>query len=272
MFRYRLPFILVLFCFLVSCATAPVTGRRQLILIDPQTELQLGLSAYQEILQKEKLCKDPKVTAIVERVGMRIARVTGKNYDWEFKVIDKPDVINAFCLPGGKVFVYTGILPVVENEGGLATVLGHEIAHALARHGAERMSLGLVATFGEVLLAEVLNWKNQTTRNIFLTAYGIGATVGLILPYSRKQEFEADTIGLHLMAKAGYDPREAVSFWSRMHEATKNMPKPPAFLSTHPPDEARIKHLKELLPQVLPIYESAPHKYGVGQKIPKPNC
>ncbi len=270
MFRRLVP--LVLLFFLVGCATAPVTGRRQLILIDPQTELQLGLSAYQDILKKEKLCRDPQIQALVERVGKRIAKATGKNYAWEFKVIDKSDVINAFCLPGGKVFVYTGIIPVVKNEGGLATVLGHEIAHALCRHGAERMSLGLVAAFGEVLLAEAFDWKNKETRNIFLAAYGLGATLGFILPYSRTQELEADTVGLHLMAQAGYDPQEAVAFWLRMQEATKDMPKPPAFLSTHPPDKARIKHLKELLPQVTPLYEASPHHYGVGQDIPSPHC
>ncbi len=265
--------ILWLTLFLIaSCATAPVTGRRQLILIDPQTEMRLGLQAYEEILKEVKLCRDPVVDGMVEQVGRRIAKATGKHYDWEFKVIDDPKTINAFCLPGGKVFVYTGILPLVKNEAGLATVLGHEIGHAIARHGAERMSLGLMAAFGEVLLAEMLDLKNQTTKRIFLTAYGLGATVGLILPYSRKQEFEADTIGLYLMAKAGYDPREAIAFWKRMLEVSKGRPRPPAFLSTHPPDEARIKHLEELLPQVLPIYESAPHKYGRGREIPKPHC
>ncbi len=269
---FKKALLVFLFSLLVACATAPVTGRHQLILIDPQTEMRLGLQAYEEILKEVKLCNDPVVDGIVEKVGMRIARATGKNYDWEFKVIDDPKTINAFCLPGGKVFVYTGILPLVKNEAGLATVLGHEIGHAIARHGAERMSLGLVAAFGEVLLANMLDLKNETTKRIFLTAYGIGATVGLILPYSRKQEFEADTIGLYLMAEAGYDPREAIAFWKRMLAASKGRPRPPAFLSTHPPDEARIKHLEELLPRVLPIYESAPHKYGRGQEIPKPHC
>ncbi|NPB09208.1 MAG: M48 family metallopeptidase [Thermodesulfobacteria bacterium] len=269
---FKRSLILFLLCLLAACATAPVTGRHQLILIDPQTEMRLGLQAYEEILKEVKLCNDPVVNGIVKEVGMRIARATGKDYDWEFKVIDDPKTINAFCLPGGKVFVYTGILPLVKNEAGLATVLGHEIGHAIARHGAERMSLGLVAAFGEVLLANVLNFKNETTKRIFLTAYGLGATVGVILPYSRKQEFEADTIGLYLMAKAGYDPREAIAFWKRMLAISKDRPKPPAFLSTHPPDEARIKHLEELLPKVLPIYESAPHKYGKGKEIPTPHC
>ena len=272
MSRSAVFFLTCLLLVLAACSSAPVTGRHQLILIDPQIEIKLGLSAYQEILRKEKICEDPEINSFVKKVGLRIARVIGKNYDWEFKVIDKDKVVNAFCLPGGKVFVYTGILPVVKNEAGLATVLGHEIGHAIARHGAERLSLGLVATFGEVLLAEVVDWKNRETKRLFMTAYGLGATLGLILPYSRTQEFEADTIGLTLMAKAGYDPHEAISFWKRMLEANKNKPRPPAFLSTHPPDEERIRHLEELLPQVMPLYESAPHHYGQGAPIPKMHC
>ncbi|AEH45107.1 peptidase M48 Ste24p [Thermodesulfatator indicus DSM 15286] len=267
-------FILVfVFLFLLyGCATAPVTGRKQLILVDPQTEIKLGLQAYEEILKKEKLCNDPTINALVQRVGMRIAKASGKNYDWEFKVIDKPESINAFCLPGGKVFVYTGILPVAQNEAGLATVLAHEIAHAIARHGAERMSIAMVAAFGEVLAAELLDLNNSRTRELFMAAYGLGATVGLILPYSRKQEYEADTIGLYLMAKAGYDPREAIKFWERMRQAASGRRKIPEFLSTHPADGKRIQALKNLLPQVLPIYEKAEHKYGLGEKIPEPHC
>ncbi len=262
----------VWFFLVVSCATAPVTGRKQLIIIDPQTELRLGLEATREILKKEKVCHDPRLKAIVERVGKRIARATGRDLPWEFWVIDKPKVINAFCLPGGKVFVYTGIVPVAANEAGLAAVLGHEIAHAIARHGAERLSLALAATFGEVLLAEILDFKNPETKRLFLTAYGIGATVGLILPYSRKQELEADHIGLYLMAKAGYDPREAINFWQRMRQAAQGKPRPPAFLSTHPADVTRIKALEALLPQVLSIYEQVQPKYGLGEKLPEPRC
>ncbi|WP_051132508.1 M48 family metallopeptidase [Thermodesulfatator atlanticus] len=271
MFKRIILLMIVLF-FLNGCAQAPITGRKQLILIDPQTEIKLGLQAYEEILHKEKLCHDPVINALVTRVGMRIAKASGKNYDWEFKVIDKPKTINAFCLPGGKVFVYTGILPIAKNEAGLATVLSHEIAHAIARHGAERMSIAMVATFGEALLASMLDLKNPETKRIFLTAYGLGATVGVLLPYSREQEYEADTIGLYLMAKAGYDPREAVRFWERMRAAAKGRPRPPEFLSTHPADEKRIEAIKKLLPKVLPIYEKTYPKYGLGEKIPEPHC
>ncbi|NPA48805.1 MAG: M48 family metallopeptidase [Thermodesulfobacteria bacterium] len=274
MFRSLNNFLLafLLLGLLAGCATAPVTGRQQFIIIDPQTELRLGLQASREILRKEKLCRDPRINEIVQKVGWRIAKATQKNLPWEFFVIDKPKVINAFCLPGGKVFVYTGIIPIAKNEAGLAAVMGHEIAHAIARHGAERLSLGLVATFGEVLLAEILDLKNPHTKKIFLTAYGLGATVGVILPYSRKQELEADHIGLYLMAKAGYDPREAINFWERMREAARGKPKPPPFLSTHPTDEARIAQLKRLLPEILPIYEAAPQKFGRGQDLPPPRC
>ncbi|WP_457755868.1 M48 family metallopeptidase [Thermodesulfatator indicus] len=264
--------VFVFLSLLYGCATAPVTGRKQLILIDPQTEIKLGLQAYEEILKKEKLCNDPTINALVQRVGMRIAKASGKNYEWEFKVIDKPDTINAFCLPGGKVFVYTGILPIAQNEAGLATVLSHEIAHAIARHGAERMSIAMVATFGEVLAAHLFDFKNPETRELFMAAYGLGATVGVILPYSRKQEYEADTIGLYLMAKAGYDPREAVRFWERMRKVAAGRKKIPEFLSTHPADEKRIQAIKNYLLKVLPIYEKANPKYGLGEKIPEPHC
>ncbi len=267
--------VLVLFfllSLLVSCATAPVTGRKQLILIDPQTELRLGLQASREILRKEKICRNQRLNNIVKKVGLRIAKATGKNLPWEFFVIDKPKVINAFCLPGGKVFVYTGIIPIAKNEAGLAAVMGHEIAHAIARHGAERLSLGLAAAFGEVVLSEILDLKNSQTKRIFLAAYGLGATVGLILPYSRKQELEADHIGLYLMAKAGYDPREAVAFWQRMREAARGKPRPPAFLSTHPTDEKRIAQIKKLLPEILPVYEAQTQKFGKGKDLPSPRC
>ena len=263
--------VLFLLIFLVGCATAPITGRKQFIIIDPQTELKLGLEASKEILKKEKVCQDPRLNALVKKVGLRIAQATGKDYPWEFWLIDKPEVINAFCLPGGKVFVYTGIIPVAENEAGLATVIGHEVAHAIARHGAERLSLALAATFGEALLAEALNLKDPKTKRIFLAAYGVGATVGVLLPYSRKQELEADHIGLYLMAKAGYDPRQAVSFWERMAKEAKG-PKPPAFLSTHPTNRARIEAIEKLLPQVIPIYEKNPAKLGAGEKLPPPRC
>ncbi len=261
--------LLSMVLFLTACATAPVTGRRQLILIDPQTEMKLGLQAYREILQKAKLCKDPKINALVERVGWRLARAAHRpEFKWEFKVIDDPKTINAFCLPGGKVFVYTGIFKIARTEAELATVLGHEIGHALAHHGAERMSLVLLAGLGEEVLAHTLHWKNPRTRELFLMAYGLGATVGVILPYSRKQELEADEIGVYLMAKACYDPQVALEFWRKMIKLAQKRPHIPVFLATHPPDEVRLKHLEKIMPKMLKIYQDhcpVHHHQGLNQ-------
>ncbi|MBA2849545.1 M48 family metallopeptidase [Thermosulfuriphilus ammonigenes] len=251
--------LLPAFClfFFAACATAPVTGRQQLILIDSQTEQALGLEAYENILKEAKISQDPQINALIQRVGWRIAEATGRDdFAWEFKVIEAPKTINAFCLPGGKVFVYTGLLSVTENEAGLATVIGHEVAHAIARHGAERLSLVLLADMGEKALSSFLNLKDPLTRRLFYTAYGIGTNLGLILPYSRKQELEADEIGLFLMARAGYDPREALRFWEKMLELDKRRPQPPPFLATHPPDEVRLRHLGELLPRALQLYRA----------------
>ncbi len=248
---------LVVLLVLASCATAPVTGRKQLILIDPKTEMALGMQAYREVLKEAKLCQDPKINALVQRVGKRLARAAGRtDFHWEFKVIDDSKTINAFCLPGGKVFVYTGIFKIAKTEAELATVLGHEMGHALAHHGAERMSLALLAGLGEEVLAHTLHWKNPRTRELFLMAYGLGATVGVILPYSRKQELEADEIGVYLMAKACYDPRAALKFWQNMLKISRGKPKPPVFLATHPPDEVRVKHLQEIMPRMLHIYHT----------------
>lgn len=246
---------LLIFLLLSACATAPYTHRKQLILIDRKTELALGLQTYEQILKKAKLCKDPQIVNMVNRVGWRIARATGRtDLAWEFKVIDAPKTANAFCLPGGKVFVYTGILKYTRDETGLATVLGHEIAHAIARHGAERLSMLLLTQVGESALAAALKEDTPSRFNAFLIAYGLGTQLGVILPYSRRQEYEADHIGLILMAKAGYDPHGAIAFWERMLKREKGA-KIPEFLSDHPADEKRIRALKSLLPEALKYYQ-----------------
>jgi len=247
---------LLIFLLLSACATAPYTQRKQLILIDTKTEFGLGLQTYKQILKKAKLCKDPQIVNMVNKVGWRIAKATGRtDLAWEFKVIDDPKKANAFCLPGGKVFVYTGILKYTQDETGLATVLAHEIAHALARHGAERLSMLLLAQVGETALASALKESSNTRFNAFLIAYGVGTQVGVILPYSRIQEYEADRIGLILMAKAGYNPRGAIAFWERMMQGEKKV-KIPEFLSDHPTDEKRIEALKGLLPEALEYYQT----------------
>lgn len=235
---------------IAACATVPETGRSQLILLSESQEVSLGVQAYQEVLKDKKISKDPEANAMVRRVGERIARASSKDYDWQFTVIDEPKTINAFALPGGKVAVYTGILPVARDDAGLATVMGHEVAHATARHGAERMSQGLLAQLVVVGGGVVLGGGDPERTKAVIGALGAGAAVGVILPFSRRQESEADRIGLRYMARAGYEPEAAIGFWERMEEATKGRGgRPPEFLSTHPSGPTRIAQIREWLPE-----------------------
>ncbi|ETX03242.1 MAG: hypothetical protein ETSY1_00795 [Candidatus Entotheonella factor] len=232
-----------------ACETVPITGRSQLMLMSEPEEMQLGLTAYREILSQENLSQSRRVNAMVERVGKRIAAVSNRpNFEWEFRVIDK-DQANAFALPGGKVAVYTGILKYTQTEAGLAVVMGHEVAHALARHGAERMSQSMLANTGLNALGAIAGVQNPGVMQAISLAYGVGVE----LPFGRSQESEADRIGLVLMAKAGYDPREAIPFWQRM-SAGKGEGGPPQFLSTHPSGETRIRQLQEWMPEALSHY------------------
>lgn len=232
-----------------ACETVPITGRQQLMLLSASEEVQLGLTAYREILSKENISQAPQVNALVQRVGRRIAAVSNRpDYQWEFRVIEK-DEANAFALPGGKVAVYTGMLPYTQTEAGLAVVMGHEVAHALARHGAERLSQSSAANALIGLGAAVAGIQDPTVMQAINVAYGIGVA----LPFSRSQESEADQIGLILMAKAGYDPRQAVPFWQRM-SAAKGGSGPPEFLSTHPAGETRIRQLQQWMPEALSHY------------------
>ncbi len=244
----------LLVLFLISCATVPYTGRNQLILISPSEELALGEKVSREILQKEPVCHDPSYTIPVRRVGARIARAANRpDYRWEFHVIDKPKVVNAFCLPGGKIFVYTGIFKYISSDAELATVISHEVGHALARHGAERMSLALLAQLGEIAGAAAMNLQTQEALRAFDSAYGLVTNVGFLLPYSRTQEYEADHIGLILMALAGYDPHAALTFWEKMAQESKGKT-PIEFLSTHPLDQKRIARIRALLPEAMRYY------------------
>ena len=245
-----------LLCVVAGCTTVPITGRSQFNTIPDSVLSSMAIDEYNTFLgnSENKLSTDPEQTAMVKRVGKRIADAVDRymtehgmgdqiaDYQWEFNLIDS-DQKNAWAMPGGKVVVYTGILEVAQNEAGLAVVMGHEIAHAIARHGAERMTQGLAVTLGGVALDKALEDEPSATRNIFLTSYGIGATVGVMLPYSRTHETEADRLGLIFMAMAGYAPEEAVGFWQRMAEA-KEGAGPPEFLSTHPADETRIRNIK----------------------------
>lgn len=268
--KYLLPWLMFVFI-VVSCATVPHTGRRQFNVVPDNQVNELGLKAFQEVVAKEPESTDKRVTDIVHRVANRISRaaeaIDKPGFNWEVKVIDR-DVPNAFCLPGGKIVVFTGLLPYVKNEAGLAAVIAHEVAHAVARHGAERLSQqlamkGAISVGGEVLKRD--DGKLSGTAKLLLGALGMGGTIGVILPYSRIHEFEADRIGQLYMAKAGYDPSEAVQLWSRMAKIQK--PPIPVWLSTHPTDEDRIKKLKEFLPDAEKVYAKAPTKYGLGEPL-----
>jgi predicted Zn-dependent protease len=250
---------------IIACSSVPITGRKQLSLIPASTMLSMSYQQYGEFLQSNKLSTDQAQAALVQRVGGNIQHAVEryfaehqmadqlKDYKWEFNLVESKDV-NAWCMPGGKVVVYTGILPVTADESGLAVVLGHEIAHAVAEHGNERMSQGLLQQLGGMGLALALEKKPEQTRSLWLTAYGVGTQVGALLPFSRLQESEADQLGLVFMAMAGYDPNGAVAFWQRM-AAQKSGSAPPEFLSTHPSDQTRIENLKKLVPEAMKYYK-----------------
>lgn len=250
---------------LLACATVPLTERKSLSLISDSELSSLSLEQYADVLQKSKLSNDPARVQMVRRVGGRIARASEeflreskleadiKNYKWEFNLIEDDKVANAWCMPGGKVAVYTGILPLTKDETGLAVVMGHEVAHAMAKHGNERMSETLLVQLGGAGLSAALAKQPSQTQQIFLGVYGVTSNVGFMLPYSRLHESEADRIGLVLMAKAGYDPREAIPFWQRMNE--KGGSRPLEFLSTHPAPDTRITDIKSHLPEALKYYK-----------------
>ncbi len=242
----------------IGCATVPVMGSKSFNLIPESQELALGLDSYQQVLAGAELVTSGPDLEMVRRVGGRIAAVSDRpDFQWEFNLIRDDAMINAFCLPGGKVAVYTGILPVSQTEAGLATVMGHEIGHAIARHGGQRMTNELAFQIGGMGLSALLKEKSPATRNLLLSAYGVGGQVGVMLPFSRSHESEADHIGLVYMAKAGYDPREALSFWQRM-EAASSGGAPPEWLSTHPSHETRIENLEKLIPKALEYYQPQP--------------
>lgn len=257
---------LLLTMLFVSCTQNLVTGRKQLSLVSEPELQSMARQEYKTFLSSNKVVSsgNSKDAAMVQRVGSRIAAAIKTFYDnkgqtsilegyqWEFNLVDNKEV-NAWCMPGGKVVVYTGILPVTQNEAALAVVLGHEIAHAVAQHGSERMSQGLLQQMGGAALQVALANKPAETQNLFLTAYSVGSTIGGTLPFSRKEESEADKYGLYFAAMAGYNPQEAVSFWQRM--AAIGGSKPPEFLSSHPADETRIANIKADMPQALKYYK-----------------
>ncbi len=237
---------------LAACATAPVTGRHQLMLVSEGDAQQMGVQAYKEELSKAKVSQDPKYVNQVRSVGERIAKVSGHpEYHWEFNVIDDPKTINAWCLPGGKVAVYTGLLNLGLSDAELAAVMAHETGHAIAQHSRERMS----QTMGIDTVLSVLGASGKMNDSA-LQAVNLALGIGVGLPFSRKQESEADYIGLNLMAKAGYDPHAALSLWQKMNQAAGGA-KTPEWLSTHPSNERRMQDIEAEIPRVLPLYEAA---------------
>ena len=237
-----------------ACETVPVTGRSQLMLLPEGAEVEMGLTAYREVLSKGKISGDSTLNAQVTRVGRRIAEATGKNYQWEFRVLEDKQV-NAFCLPGGKVAVYTGILPLAQDDAGLAAVLGHEVSHAIARHGGERVSQGLLVQTGLAATQVALSRNDPRMVQSVTSLLGAGAAVGLLLPWSRAQESEADHLGLVYMAKAGYHPSAARDLWVRMAQAERGQGRPLEFLSTHPASETRIRQIEAWIPEALQYYQ-----------------
>jgi len=247
----------------IACVKIPETGHSVLLLTSPGMENQLGQDGYKEVLSKAKLNKDPRLNDILKRVGARIASQTGRSdYKWEYVLIESKEQ-NAWCMPGGKIAVYTGILPMMADEAGMATVLGHEVAHATLRHAGQRISQGMLMNLG-LSMAEV-SMGNSQHKNTILGLLGAGATVGVILPYGRGHETEADLVGLKYMAKAGYDPRQSVAFWQRFSRSSGGAP--PEFLSTHPGAATRIRDLQHRLPEAIPLYENSSQKFGAGEKL-----
>ncbi|MEI7812161.1 MAG: M48 family metallopeptidase [Ignavibacteria bacterium] len=257
--------LLILLLFLSQCNTVPITGRRQLSLVSDSEMLTMSFQQYGDFVKSHKLSTSVQQTEMVKRVGSRVQRAVEQycaqnklsgilgGYSWEFNLVEDPQV-NAWCMPGGKVVVYSGILPVTQDESGLAVVLGHEIAHAVAKHGDERMSQGLLEQLGGVALSEAIKSKPAVTQQIYKTAFGLGAQVGVMLPFSRTQESEADHLGIIFMSMAGYNPNVAVTFWQRMAASNKGAA-PLEFLSDHPSDAKRINEIKSQIPEAMKYFK-----------------
>jgi len=244
---------------LVSCVTLDESGRSAFILLSPEQEMQMGAASFNQLKQSAKLSTDPAANAQVQRVAQRlIPQVKVPGAQWEVLVFDDPSP-NAFALPGGKIGVHTGILPLTQNDDGLAAVLGHELAHVTLRHGGQRVSQQMAVALGSAAIDVGLAMNDVQQRGSIMSGLGVGASVGLILPFSRNHELEADRYGLMYMARAGYNPEEAIAFWQRMKEfSDRQGGKPPEWLSTHPADENRIAQIRQLLPEVMKQRRQAP--------------
>jgi predicted Zn-dependent protease len=249
-----------------ACATVPVTGRRQLDLVSSSEINTMSATQYQEVLKKGPLSTNQEQVAMIKRVGAKIqkgvelymAKINASDqlagFAWEFNLIQDDKTVNAWCMPGGKVAFYTAILPICKDETGIAVVMGHEVAHAIANHGRERMSQGLIQQFGLSTLGAAMGQNPSMTQQIFMQALGTGSELGM-LKFSRQHESEADHIGLIFMSLAGYDPQQAPTFWERMSAGSAGQ-KPPEFMSTHPSDETRISQLKGWMPEAMGYYKT----------------
>jgi predicted Zn-dependent protease len=269
LFMKRIALFLFIIGAMYACSSVPITGRKQLNLVSDSEVLSLSLQEYKDYIQTAKKSTDNNATALVVKVGQNIAKAVElyyksiggesllKDYAWEFNLIENPQV-NAFCMPGGKIVVYTGILPVAQDETGLSVVLGHEVAHAVAKHANERMSQQVAAQYGSQTLDALTGKTSATTRAIAQQVYGLGAQYAVLLPFSRTQESEADHLGLIFMAIAGYDPQAAIPFWQRMGENGQSVPE---FMSTHPSDATRVTNLQKELPEAMEVYKGVWGKY-----------
>ena len=263
---YKLLPVLIIVLIISACSRVLISNRRQLSLIPSSSMLQMSFDQYGQFLEENIASADINKTKMVKRVGKNVQKAVEqyfvendlenelKNYDWEFNLVENNEV-NAWCMPGGKVVFYTGILPLAKNENGIAVIMGHEIAHALAEHGNERMSQGLMAQIGGVALAVAVSEKPEQTQQLWMTAFGAGTQLGVLLPFSRLHESEADHLGLIFMSMAGYNPNHAISFWRRMSEM-KGGQAPPEFISTHPSDNNRIAQIQKLMPEALKYYNT----------------
>ncbi|MHC4474588.1 MAG: M48 family metallopeptidase [Planctomycetota bacterium] len=262
--KSRVVVLLGLLLLQAGCSQVPITGRQQLNLVPDSLINSMAFQSYGEFISTHKLSDNAEQTQMVKRVGVRIQKAVEqyslenykqaqlRGYKWEFNLIEDANV-NAWAMPGGKIVVYTGLLPVTRNDAGLAVVMAHEIAHAFAKHGSERMSQGLLVQFGGMALSKAVSQYPDKTQDLFMRSFGIGAQVGVLLPYSRVHESEADHLGLIFMAMAGYDPHEAVGFWQRMADSSKG-PRPPELLSTHPAPATRIANIQKLIPEAMRHY------------------
>lgn len=262
-YKFGIAGSLFLIFIIQACSTVPLIGRKQVSLLPESNMVEMSLTSYSQFLKENKLSDNKVQTDIVKQVGARVSAAVEKylkdngfsdrvaDFKWEFNLVENKEP-NAWCMPGGKVVFYTGILPLTQNDAGVAVVMGHEIAHAVARHGNERMSQQMLVQFGGIALSEAIKTKPEQTQAIFQTAYGLGSQLGIMLPYSRQHEYEGDKLGLIFMAMAGYDPHEAEGFWTRM--AANSSGKTPEFLSTHPVEKNRIEAIRNFMPEAMKYF------------------